>query len=344
MKKNKTKKSTKEPILIDWEVEKILKERKRRKKKEYLVKWVGIPNPTWEPESSLDNCEELLKEYLLNEVIKKCTKNEKKNAKSPNPKSPKSQKMNKKPKNVPKNGKKQKKNETNKEEDQSTFCNSLSCRKHIPKRLPQNNIGLYSAYQEDDIMPYDIEIVEEQEVKMPKETKKKIKNDIKDNIIIDDVETFQIQKKKENKIDSEVKNDQKEQIDENYNNQMLNGKDINVNEVEEEDVSVNSHEAKDNPVFLNKKRNNNDVVLEEVDDHGNGKMNVKEIYSMKVPKNRDEGIKLNIKYKKNNKIYIEEFDTKSGELSTPYLITYYEAVLYDLLKGQNYSKMLSFDD
>ena len=59
----------------EWEVEKIMKERIKRRKnpktgkmeciKEYLVKWIGFDDPSWEPEQNLDNCKELLSEFLI---------------------------------------------------------------------------------------------------------------------------------------------------------------------------------------------------------------------------------------------------------------------------------------
>lgn len=69
----------------EYEVEKIIghkikkKKDKRTKKfyyqKEYLVKWVGYTKPTWEPESNLDNCQELLNEYKLKILSKKSKDN-----------------------------------------------------------------------------------------------------------------------------------------------------------------------------------------------------------------------------------------------------------------------------
>jgi len=50
---------------IEYEVEKILRTRKGKKEKEYLIKWKNYPNSenTWEPESNLTNCFDLMK-YL----------------------------------------------------------------------------------------------------------------------------------------------------------------------------------------------------------------------------------------------------------------------------------------
>ena len=59
---------------MEFEVEKILDMRVRRKKRFFLVKWKGFSNEenTWEPESNL-NCPELLSDYF-----KKYSKNENK--------------------------------------------------------------------------------------------------------------------------------------------------------------------------------------------------------------------------------------------------------------------------
>ena len=82
----------------EYEVKKILRQRKIQKidKKtgrvievtEYLVKWVGYKNPTWEPEENLEHCHDLLKEFLLSEIIKKLKEenNEKSHSKDKNKK------------------------------------------------------------------------------------------------------------------------------------------------------------------------------------------------------------------------------------------------------------------
>ena len=65
----------------EWEVETILKERSKKTKdkktgrimyvKEYLVKWKGYDEPTWEPEDNLEHCQEVLKDFLLSQIMKK---------------------------------------------------------------------------------------------------------------------------------------------------------------------------------------------------------------------------------------------------------------------------------
>lgn len=50
----------------DWVVEKIVKERDTDGKKEYLIRWKGYKaaDDTWEPEESVDNCQDLLADFL----------------------------------------------------------------------------------------------------------------------------------------------------------------------------------------------------------------------------------------------------------------------------------------
>jgi hypothetical protein len=46
-----------------WKVETILSERAMRGFKEYLIKWVGFEEPTWEPAEHADDCEEVIKNF-----------------------------------------------------------------------------------------------------------------------------------------------------------------------------------------------------------------------------------------------------------------------------------------
>lgn len=54
--------------LTEYTVEKIINDRFIKKNgkiiHEFLVKWENYPNPTWEPESNLYNCKEILQEYI----------------------------------------------------------------------------------------------------------------------------------------------------------------------------------------------------------------------------------------------------------------------------------------
>ncbi|OJD13012.1 hypothetical protein ACJ73_09259, partial [Blastomyces percursus] len=40
---------------LEWEIEAILDDRTNRRRREYLVKWVGYDRPTWEPASAMED-------------------------------------------------------------------------------------------------------------------------------------------------------------------------------------------------------------------------------------------------------------------------------------------------
>jgi hypothetical protein len=48
---------------LEWEVEKILAKRTYRRQLQYLVKWKGWTDPTWEPARNLTNCPEILEQF-----------------------------------------------------------------------------------------------------------------------------------------------------------------------------------------------------------------------------------------------------------------------------------------
>eukprot|EP00742_Colponemidia_sp_Colp-10_P022291 GILJ01026305.1.p1 GENE.GILJ01026305.1~~GILJ01026305.1.p1 ORF type:complete len:364 (+),score=28.35 GILJ01026305.1:3-1094(+) len=47
----------------EFEVEEILSKRRYRRQQQYLVKWLGYSDPTWEPAANLTNCPEKLQEF-----------------------------------------------------------------------------------------------------------------------------------------------------------------------------------------------------------------------------------------------------------------------------------------
>lgn len=47
-----------------YEVEEILDSRYHRGNRQYLVKWTGYNDPTWQPEGDLDNCKDLLNDFI----------------------------------------------------------------------------------------------------------------------------------------------------------------------------------------------------------------------------------------------------------------------------------------
>ena len=77
----------------EYEVENILDHKRRRKFnfetkeyyyiKEYLIKWAGYDETTWEPEENLQNCQELLNDYWKLVKINKLRERNRNNNKTP---------------------------------------------------------------------------------------------------------------------------------------------------------------------------------------------------------------------------------------------------------------------
>ena len=235
----------------EWEVEKILKERSKRIKdkktgryvvtKEYLVKWLGFDKPTWEPEDNLDNCQDILKDFLLSQIMKKLRAENKKNK-------------------MLENKRKNSINSLSDVEDQNmetyAISNSVNVNNNKKKKMDKDDT------KETD-MDFDIEIGKDYEAKRNKGKKKE-----KDEII-----------------------------------------DVN------DDISENN------------------------DQFGFKIMSIK---SMKIPKDKNEGIILNIKYEKGGKTFIETFNTKIEEIPSDYLIKYYEKFICDKFQGSEYNEEMIF--
>lgn len=360
----------------EWEVEKILKDRTKRRKnkstgkmeptKEYLIKWVGFKTPTWEPEENLENSQELLKDFLLNQILKKCKKVKTKKKAITTSKiykyerSPNMTEYNTKP-----NGIKE-------EEEQSTFTNSLNNQESSNKmcKINKNNGSfLPSLAEEEENAFYDIEIdgdekkegnhdikneqeslkvntgLESKYLKIVKNeeiivTKNRKENDDSPKIVQDDCHNKKINNinritpEKEDLIDSENKS---------YSIYLEEDKDDSENL---DKIKKNKYGIESSKRFLAKKRKKDIAINDRIAKKDTGDIKVLEIYSMKVPCDDDKdgkGIKLNIKFRKNNKIYIEEFYTKSGEIPSDYVAKYFEMFICDSFKGGNYSKGMSFD-
>ena len=100
--------------------------------KEYLIKWVGYEQLTWEPLENLENCKELLKEFYKEK--KRLLKKKEKIKKEKKAKKKKKDKKDKMKKN--KSGKKYKQNKSNKNKNKSisSLTNNTS-QKNIKKKL-----------------------------------------------------------------------------------------------------------------------------------------------------------------------------------------------------------------
>ena len=176
----------------EWEVEKILKERPKRRKnpktgrmeitKEYLVKWIGYKKPSWEPEENLEHSKELLKDFLISQLMKTVKK---KNCTSPKKEvnNRKTDKITSVQKESKKRKRSQKSPKSPKSDDPSSFSNCLTNntlpnKKHKSIKKKEKKVSTLTVWEENEENNYfDIEIVDD---KKEEETKK----DNKDNISI----------------------------------------------------------------------------------------------------------------------------------------------------------------
>lgn len=348
----------------EWEVEKIMKERTKIRKnkktgkmqecKEYLIKWVGYKTPSWEPEDNLEHSQEILKEFLLKQIMKKLEKNKKKKTIQ----TPSICRYEKSPSLTEYKIESTKLTESANEEEPSTFSNSVinynTTIKNKKNRKSKKSL-LSKKEKKDknkgDAICYDIEIEDgcngsEKDFKY--ETEEKSHCDKSEGN-----KEYENNKNKKIPYNSKVIDDV---IDEDLTSIDQISHSIYLDK-EEEEVFINDKEEKKTKNdeksitrYLEKKRFNStkDVSNDEkkkmkeniIKDN---KMKILEIYSIKVPNDPNEGIVLNVKFKKNNKIYIEEMNTKKGEIPNDYLLKYYETFICQIFKGQNLLKELSFD-
>ena len=360
----------------EWEVEKILKDRTKRRKnketgkmeqiKEYLIKWVGFKTPTWEPEENLENSQELLKDFLLKQIIKKCKKVKTKKKAINTINTSKIYKYEISPNvseyQIKSNGIKE-------EEEQSTFTNSINNQESSNKIKTNKNTGssLPSLAEEEENAFYDIEIdgdekKEGNDLKKEQESLKAKKGLESKYLKIVKNEEITVKNKKENDNMAKIAKDDTQNHKINNINRIIPEKEDLIDSEkksysiyleEDKDESENldkiikdKSETESSKRFLAKKRKKDIFINCDRKVKKDNSIKVIEIYSMKVPGDDDKdgkGIKLNIKFQKNNKIYIEEFYSKSGEISSDYLAKYFEMFICDSFKGEKYSKGMSFD-
>lgn len=343
----------------EWEVEKILDERIKRQKKsrkgkvenvrEYLVKWVGYKRPTWEPEENLENSKEILGDFLLKQVMEKMDKRNDK---------PKSNKSIIKSERVKSPNKKIKKfTDSLVEEEVSTFTFSNS----------QNYIGITNKNRKRDDNNNNISVIEEVEDERKYEKKYEISSYPQETLLKGKKSISQNKRSAKS-----IKSSRDSKIIENNNlknsrkNVKINNKEENSNELvnfsESKNVDGNYEEGKERDNhenyeslinttekkkevinYLEKKRLRLNQDYIECDEAENKRFKVIGIYSMKVPKEKEKGIIVNIKYKRNNQIYIQEFNTRLNEIPYEYLVKYYEMFICEIFKGRQYTKELNFE-
>ena len=412
----------------EWEVEKILKEKIKRRKnpktgrmeyiKEYLIKWIGYDDPSWEPEQNLDNCKELLSEFLIKK-IKKCSKSLIK-AKTPIKINPK-----KKIKNLTDYKTPRKLNLSFNQiiDETSTGSNSFtnnsyflnrkrnSNRNRNNKNNNKNENKKYSditvVEENDEVqnmqnMHYDIEIIddykgEEKSVdnisnikentnillsNSSKESKNTAQFNLKQNccqenkenkcvvekenrenninvinieesnndigkysqtiyIDYDDDEEYKNDNEMKNQVNTNLsKNDKKEMII-NYNDEDY--KEVkDFHEFEKTEKNLNNSNGKEflnnyleKKKYIDKFRNYDDIEEENIKVIG--------IYGIKVLENYGKGFILNVKCKKNNKIYYDEINSHSGKIPQEYIIKYYERLISQSFEKGEYFQELCFD-
>ena len=91
------------------------------------------------------------------------------------------------------------------------------------------------------------------------------------------------------------------------------------------------------------KKNRKNENGNEYDDRNNNII-VKEINSLKIPKNISDKFLINITYlnKNDNTMYTKDIESNDKILPKDYLVKYYEYILFGKNKGHKFSKKLSF--
>ena len=356
----------------EYEVEKIIKDRKRHRRnektgeiefvQEYLVKWVGYKKKTWEPLENFEHSQEILKEYLdkkedekktnKKERIKKIKKkNEKVNEEVEEDKSDNSNFIKDKHSQYVTGyynhliGNKRAINENG--DDPSTLSSSVVYKKKDSK--------LRSDVVEEVDTNFDIEILDESDNEEQENNLFDIYNDNDGDDIVKESSTNKIFA--EPVIINELKSNEKESVLETKKKgkrgrkKKINRKsdDIMCNDDKVIDIGQNNYSDHKNETdekislnFTEKKMFGNDNECNNNNNKEENELKILEINKMEIPANSEKGITLNIKYSKQKKIYIDEFNTKSDNLPSSYLIKYYEMFIFDHFKGQNCSWKMSF--
>ena len=330
------------------------KERKKIIYKEYLVKWVGYDNPTWEPEKNLIHCQALLNTFFERKIMEENDNNIKK---------PKN--------NIPQKGKltriKHKKkllNNSTKNKTQQNITNKNDINDNSNKNENHDSLSLIDKRDVFNFFDnFNLRDFNENEEKINFRNDFESANDLnlcsfKDGMLSntkgnDEKENSENSSEKiilssnslnntnkfldENnskmfsisEFNSCNKEKNKEKFDINCQNKLLkeNNNSININTIEENENNILNSFGN---ISNNEKENKNEDNIKIID-----------ICGMEIPTDFDEGISLKIIYEKDKEQFIQTIKSSSGKIPKDILIKYYEMFIYDNYKGQNYGKRLS---
>lgn len=355
----------------EWAVEKIVRERIKLKKnkktgikepiKEYLVKWLDFATPSWEPESNLENCQEVLRDFLDRQAIKKIIKQNKmkkshlkKNLE--NIKNNKRKKLGKKTKhlveetstlsnsnNINGNNEYNRKNEISTEYNLSIINKNNKCYKNeIPppvvgdsrkkNRSFENGLGKPLS---NTTIQNELNIYNKEYQKFNKTfNRKEYKSINSENNKVNSSQNINNQQCKED-TDYLISLDEfaycSDFEDDESNNKKIETKIKKEKDEENEDYNFTLND--------NKYNYNEGNYLDNINNGNN--LKILEIYNVQIPNNFNEKFKLNVKYEKNNKIYINEIESTSNEIPKDYLINYYEEILFKIKRGEKLSNLMT---
>ena len=113
------------------------------------------------------------------------------------------------------------------------------------------------------------------------------------------------------------------------------------------DIEIEKKEKPKSEEKRNKEEMLDIVIKDEKDEKDVNKdfsgIKVKKINNMKIPENPNDGISFNIKFKKQGKTFIENFNTKNDSIPNECLAKYYEMFIRENFKGCTFSKEMIFE-